>query len=81
MTDALAVFSQAFAQASQHEPQVYANLLRFIGLVLAFLAAGFATTHFLNQEARAHDEFIAIMVLRLLKIMFGLLFIALLLKP
>ena len=75
------LFTQAFAQASKHEAQTYANLFRFIGIGLLLIASGFTITRFLSPEAKIQNEFFLILTTRLLKILIGLTVFALVFKP
>ncbi|MGQ3890143.1 hypothetical protein ACQUW5_14075 [Legionella sp. CNM-1927-20] len=81
MTEVNALFTQAFTQVSKYSPSVYANLLRFAGVVLVFIACAFAVSHFLNAQAKREDEFMFNLATRIMKVIFGVTLIVLLFKP
>ncbi|WP_028389153.1 hypothetical protein [Legionella fairfieldensis] len=81
MVDEMTLFKEAFQQAASQAPQTYANVLRLIGVVLAFSASAWAVMRFLESEAKSSEQFVLTLTMRLFKVLLALVLFTLVFKP
>lgn len=72
MLQKTAVFASAFKEAAGDGAIAYQEYVRFVAITLVIVGMMIAINHFLDEKAKASDDYFVVFVSRLIRIVIGL---------